>query len=341
MEKEELVRSYMGQGMKRDHCLEIVGLSKNQLYYKLKGNKPGRAVSMTTIWRDPTTLIRYQVDNQEVVEKIVDIKLNPDHTNWYRMIAVTLAIRGYYINHKKVYRLMQAYVLLEPPRKRTGRDFVQYRQIVPEGPLRVIEMDIKQLWIHGTRKRAYVLTVIDTYTRYVLHWDYGYHMTSKQVEIVWQYIIAEYFQPMGMHPEDVKIEVRSDNGKQFNCDLMTEFFKSNQIDHVFTHPYTPEENGHIESFHDILSSALKRDRFNDLDDLKKRLIRFYECYNNDRSHSGTHGIPPAKFWALHDLNKIEIIPLDKNKAKIQLQVAYQDILTLPGIFKYHYRANRA
>jgi len=183
--------------------------------------------------------------------------------------------------------------------------------------------------------------VIDTYTRYVLHWDIGYHMTSKQVEAVWQYIIAKYFQPLGIHLEDVVIEVRSDNGKQFNCHLMAKFFSENQIHQVFTHPYTPEENGHVESFHDILSTALKKDRFNDLPDLKKRLIKFYTCYNNDRSHSGTHGIPPAKFWALHDLNKVVIIPLDKNKAKIQLNVAYQDILTLPDIFKYQYRVDRA
>ena len=331
----------MGQGLRRDPCLDIVGLTRNQFYYKQKGSKPGRTASATTIWRDPVTLTKYEVENKEVVEKIVEIKLHPDHTNWYRMIAVTLAIMGYYINHKKVYRLMQAYVLLEPARKKTGRNFVQYRSIVPQGPLRVIEMDIKQLWIHGTRKKAYVFTVIDTYTRYVLHWDYGYHMTSKQVESVWQYIIATYFQPLGIHLEDVRIEVRSDNGKQSNCHLMEDFFHKNGLSHVFTHPYTPEENGHIESFHDILSTALKRDRFEDLGALKKRLINFYECYNNDRSHSGTKGVPPAKFWALHDLNQVDIIPLEKNKAKLELKVALQDILTLPDIYKYQYRVKRA
>ncbi len=331
----------MSLGLRRDHCLEIVGLTKNQIYYPLKGTKPGPTLSTTTIWRDPNTLIQYEVDNLEVVHKMIDIKLNPDHTNWYRMIAVTLAIMGYYINHKKVYRLLQSYVLLESPRKKTGRHFVKYRRIVPKGPLRVIEMDIKYVWVHEARRTAYVLTVIDTYTRYVLHWDVGYSMTSKQVEAVWEYIIAEYFQPMGLNIEDVEIEVRNDNGKQFNCHLLSKFFKENQIHQVFTHPYTPEENGHVESFHDILSCALKRDRFINLQDLEIRLIRFYECYNNERSHSGTKGIPPAKFWALHDLNKIEIITLEKNKATIKLNVAYQDILTLPDIYKYQYRAIRA
>lgn len=331
----------MAKGLSRDQCLSIVGLTKNQFYYRPTGKKPGRRPTETTIWRDPKTLLRYELDNREVVSKIIEIKLDPDQTNWYRMIASTIAIMGYYINHKKVYRLMQTYVLLEVAKRRTGRKFVQYRTIIPKGPLRVLEMDIKQVYVHGTQRKAYIFTVIDTYTRYVLHWDVGYHMTSHQVKHVWEYIVATYIQPMGVNIGELLIEARSDNGKQFNCALMADFFASNHIDHVFTHPYTPEENGHVESFHGIISKALKSDRYEDLLDLERRLIRFYECYNNDRSHSGTKGVPPAKFWALHDLNKIDLIPLEKNKARIELKVAYQDILLQPGIHKYQYRANRA
>jgi transposase InsO family protein len=35
--------------------------------------------------------------------------------------------------------------------------------------------------------------------------------------------------------------------------LIQEFFKENYLNQVFTHPYTPQENGHIESFHAILA----------------------------------------------------------------------------------------
>lgn len=328
-------------GLKRDRCLRITGLTKNQFYYVQKGTKPGKGPSETTTWRDPATLMNYELDNPDVVQKIVEIKLDPDHTNWYRMIAVTLQIFGYYINHKKVYRLMQEYILLEQPRKRTGRNFVKYRRVAPEGPLRVIEMDIKYVWIYEKRKYAFVLTVIDTFTRYVLHWTVGYSMKSEQVKNVWEYIIVEYLQPAGTITEELEIEVRNDNGKQFNSNLIIDFFKENRLHQVFTHPYTPEENGHVESFHNILGKALKKDRFTTLSMLGQRLERFYTCYNNDRSHSGTKGIPPAKFWALFELDKIEVIPLEKRKVKLKLKVAYQDILTIPSIGKYDYRVLRA
>ena len=327
----------MHQGLKRDKCLEIVGLTKNQFYYEGTGTKPGRAASTTTTWRDPETLIKYEVDNEDVVNKIVDMKLNPDQINWYRMITFALQIRGYYINHKKVYRLMKEYVLLEKARKKTGRDFVKFRRVTPTGPLRVLEMDIKYVWIHETRKYAYILTVIDTFTRYVLHWAVGYTMKSEQVKDVWEYVIANYFQPAGLLSEGVEVEVRNDNGKQFCSNVIIDFFKENKLHQVFTHPYTPEENGHVESFHDTLGKALKSDFFASLAMLERRLQIFYTSYNNGRSHSGTIGIPPAKFWALYEKSQIEVIPLEKRKVKFKLKVAYQDILTLPDINKYQYR----
>jgi len=328
----------MSLGLKRDNCLAITGLTKNQFYYRQKGTKPGRRASDVTLWRDPTTLIKYEVDNADVVQKIVEIKLNPDLANWYRLITVTLQILGYYINHKKVYRLMLSYLLLEQPRKRIGREFVKYRRVAPHKPLEVIEMDIKYVWVYNIRKYAFILTVIDTFTRYVLHWDVGFTMKSDQVKAVWEYIITKYLQPAGILEKGLDVEIRNDNGKQFNSNLVINFFKENYLNQVFTHPYTPEENGHIESFHKTLGKALKKDKFTTLKMLEQRLKKFYTCYNNERSHGSIKGIPPAKFWTLYELNKIEVIPLEKRRIKFELKVAYQDILTLPSITKYDYRA---
>lgn len=248
----------MSEGMNRDKCLSIVGLSKHQFYYQELGVKPGRAPSCTTTWRDPSTGIKYEVDNRMVVDQIVAIKLDPDHSNWYRMITVNLAIMGYYINHKKVYGLMQSYVLLEPAKKTKGRNFVQYRRVIPEGPLRILEMDIKYVWIHEAKRYAKVLTIIDTYTRYALHWVVGYAMKSIQVKEALEYVIAEYLQEAQMLHLDLEVSLRNDNDKVFEAKLIQDFFKANHIHQEFTHPYTPEENGHIESFHSILSNALKR-----------------------------------------------------------------------------------
>ena len=301
MEKIELAREFISNGYKRDESLRLVGLSKHKYYYKSKVTKPGRQKTEVTKWRDPLTKQYHHVDNLEVIKEIVELKLDPDHANWYRLITVTMQIRGYYINHKKVYRLMFESLLLDDPAKKTGRNFVKFRKIAPTGPLQIIEMDIKYVWIEGTNKYAFVFTILDTFTRYVLHWSVGYSMKSEQIKSAWEYVIAEYFQALCINPKDVMIEVRSDNGKQFTANMIQDFFIDNGFNQVFTKPYTPEENGHVESFHSIINKSLARDSFVDLLQLEIRLERFYCCYNNDRSHSGTKGIFPVVFKGVFPL----------------------------------------
>ncbi len=330
----------MAFGLRRDRCLDITGMTRNEFYYQEKGVKPGKRPSSMTRWRDPRTLQEYLVPNQEVVKKVVEIKLNPDLPKWYRLITATLQLLGYYINHKKLFRMMKEYLLLEDPRRRKGREFVAYRRVCPVGPLCILEMDIKYVWIYEQRRYAFILTILDTFTRYALHWKVGFSMKASQVKDVWEYVVVEYLQPVRIKMADVEVEVRSDNGTQLAAQEVAAFFKDNNIRHVFTHPYTPEENGHIESFHAVLSDALQNDRFTSLSQLEDRLNRFYTTYNNDRSHSGTKGIPPAKFWALHKMGKVEVRYLDNRRAKIIIKVPFQDIITFPGIDQYDYRAKQ-
>jgi putative transposase len=327
----------MGVGLSRDKCLDITGLSKHQFYRPVCSKKPGRQGSETTRYKDPLTSAEQEVDNERVLEQIIEIKSQPNLPNWYRMITRHLQLAGYYINHKKVYRLMEIQGLLEEPRKRTGRNFVGCRQVVPQQPLSILEMDIKYFWVHGPRKYAFVLTILDTYTRYALNWAVGYSMKAIQVKEAWEFLIANYLQPAGLREQDVKVEIRNDNGKQFSAHMLSAFFEENHIDHKFTHPYTPEENGHVESFHSILSKALKHELFADLQALERRLQQFYASYNDDRCHGSTAGLPPAKFWALHDLGKIETVKLKNNRLRFKLKVAYQDVLTLPDINRYQHR----
>jgi len=337
-----MVRVYASQGLSVDRCLSIVDLSKNQYYYKSKGTPRGRRPSQRTPRKESSSGKIHEVSNTDVVKRIVEIKLDPDHANYYRLITKTLCLEGYYINHKKVYRLMYEHILLEPKKRVRNKRYVQHRRVAPKGPLKILEMDIKYFWIHGKRRYAYVLTVIDTYTRYVLHWAVGYSMRSRQVRNLWEYIIAHYLQENIAKEVSVDIEIRSDNGPQFSSNEVMKFFENNKLTRVFTHPYTPQENGHIESFHNTLGKALSKNTFSSLADLEKRLNTFYLAYNNKRSHGSTLGLPPAMFWALYENGHISV---QRNEEKrtitFKLNVAYQDILALNDIHKFKYRVIRA
>jgi len=303
--------------------LSIINLSRHQYYYKPTGHRPGKKPSQTTKKQQGDQVV--EVNNAKVVEHIKDVQADPDTDYGYRKMCTLLMLAGYFINHKKVYRLMKEASLLKEWRKKMDKTYVQYRVVIPEGPLKVLEMDIKYAWITNHRRYAYILTIIDTFTRFVLHWQVGFTMKSQQVKQAWKEVIYYHLQPADLLRKNIHIEIRNDNGPQFGAKIIRRFFEENHLNQVFTHPYTPQENGHVESFHLILSKALANQAFWDIEDLKVRLSVFYEKYNNVRLHGSIANLPPRVFWDLWNENKISRSVLKNKKVKFILKIPYQQL----------------
>ncbi|WMJ75660.1 IS3 family transposase [Cytophagaceae bacterium ABcell3] len=313
----------MGQGLTRDRVLEILQLTRHQFYYIPKAGRRGRKKSSVVFRRvdDEHT----ECTNEDVVAEISRIQLDPDTDYGYRKMTIQLMLLGFVINHKKVYRLMKKALLLKARQKATGKTYIKYRIVTPEGPLEVLEMDIKQVWITRERRYAYILTIIDTFTRAVLHWSVGFSMRKSQIKQAWEAVITEHLQAADQLSKGVHVELRNDNGPQFSAAEIRGFFKENHINQVFTHPYTPQENGHVESFHSILKHALEGHTFWSLDELEERLNVFYYKYNNVRLHSSIAYLWPMKFWELWNEGKVIRIEKAKKRVKFKLSIPYQEI----------------
>ena len=315
----------MAQGMKRDKALSICGISKHQLYHQPTGGRRGRRPSEETFRRLGEQLV--EVPNEEVKEYIRKLFDNPLVDYGYHRMTGELTLAGFYINHKKVYRLMKEARLLRPKADRSAKRYVKYRVICPTGPLQLMEMDIKMVWIGKLRRYAYVLTILDVFTRVVLHWRVGFHMKQDQVQAAWEEIIENHLQPAGALAWVVHIEVRNDNGPQFCAESLRRFMIENYLVQTFTHPYTPQENGHIESFHAILSRTLEGQYFEDLLTLRTWLENFYDFYNYERIHGSTVKLPPMTFYQQWNLGRIERKVLDEKGRKVRfaLKVQRQEI----------------
>ncbi|MGB5323409.1 DDE-type integrase/transposase/recombinase [Lutimonas sp.] len=316
-----MVITYMGQGLKRDTALAICNLSKHQFYYRAKnGNKAGKPVSTQTLHRGKL------VDNSQVITLLKEIQSNEDTNYGYRKMSYQLSLLGFVINHKKVYRMMgQAHLLKEKIRPGREKKYVRYRTVTPERPLHVLEMDIKMVWLVEHRRHAYILNVIDTFTRVVLYWSVGYQMKQEQINQGWREIIKNHLQPNDLLREDLHVELRNDNGPQFSAGSVKAFLAENHIHQTFTHPYTPEENGHVESFHNILKKALGKQPYWSLAELEIRLEAFYQTYNEKRIHASTAYLAPILFWKCWQQDLIERIVLEKKKVRFKLKIPYQKL----------------
>ena len=320
---------YISQGLKRDTALQISGVTKHQYYYKNKRSKPGKK---PTLWVKKTS--GEKVENKQVVKRIEQYQSDNDTDYGYRKITYALKQEGYHMNHKKVYSLMKTNQLLKKQVKKHQKTYAKYRKILPQSPLELLEMDIKMVWLEECKRHGYVLTLIDTFTRMCLHRKVALSIKKEDVKTFWEEVIAHYLQPFDCLKRKLKIEIRNDNDKRFSAQMVQDFFKENYLNQVFTRPYTPQENGHIESFHAILRNHLKKYLFWDIEELKQNLSVFYFKYNTERIHGSIAYLSPLNFWKLWQLNLIEMkVNYKKRNMKFKLKIPYQNVKQIMGKYE--------
>ena len=160
-----------------------------------------------------------------------------------------------------------------------GKGFTQ-----PVGPHQHWHMDIAYLNIAGTF--YYLCTVLDGYSRAVVHWEIREQMKAHDVEVILQR--AREAVP-GARPR-----VITDNGPQFIARDFKAFIKISGMTHVRTRPFYPQSNGKIERWHKSLKRECIRPKAPiSLDDARRIVAQFVLEYNTERLHSGIGYVTPA------------------------------------------------
>ena len=322
-EKKSMVRTYVGEGLDVKVALELIDLSTYHYYHIKSESSKGRGRPVTTHTdKYIDDQINQVVENQEVVEQIEAILEDPDRQYGYKRMTAAMMFLGYIIGTKKIYRLMKQNGLLQKRRRPTGRNRVRGRIVKHTRPLEVLSMDIKQTWVAEYGRDAYTLTIIDTFTRLPLYRSTGYSMKQDQVRAAWEYVIEKYLQPADLLNKKLSVEIRCDNGPQFAAKMVRQFMEQNNLNQVFTYPYCPEQNGHIESFHAILGQHLDQFEFETLEDLETTLTLFYRKYSRTRLHGSIGCLPPLVFWKLWELGLVKTKEDAKGRTKFKITVPY-------------------
>ncbi len=283
--------------MKTEVC-RITQIQRSTVYYLNKDSRPGRKPSRITVFKNETV-------TEERVLSSVKALLDHEFLSYgYYKISKQLKIDGFVINKKKVYRIMKNYNLLKAQRIRTSgkRTFIKFRKPVAERPLNYFEMDIKYIYIPEERRNAYLLSIIDVYSRKIIGHIYKRSIRKMDVINLWQSLKTTL-------NDFKKITIRNDNGSQFIANDVRGYFHYHNINHEFTNIATPEDDGHIEAFHSILEREfLQRNDYTSFDEMKSAIARFMKCYNEERLHGSLNYRTPVQF--IRDFNE--------NESKIKL-----------------------
>jgi putative transposase len=310
-QRKQIIRSFVSRGLRVNIATRIGGIGKSTYYYKSNGLKKGKK-PMDFTWRGDKLC-----SNQEVVNEILDI-ISPEYLDYgYHTVTIELRRRNYLINHKKVYRLMKENNLLNPVQKR-GKDIKKeyVKMTVPplEGPFVTVEIDIKYIRIHEQNRNAYLLTFLCTFTRFAPVWALEYSMTANKIaSMVNEFIFHPSVKAQNPDPGKLNVKIRSDNGPQFIAKKLAEILEGLRIKHEFIRPATPQQNGHIESFHNTVARLVyNKNIFMDLDHAKKIFTDFFNTYNYQRMMPVLLYYSPYQFLKLWNIGNIGIT-LDKNR----------------------------
>jgi transposase InsO family protein len=149
-------------------------------------------------------------------------------------------------------------------------------------------MDVSYINLSGTF--YYLCSVIDGFSRSVLHWEIREQMKERDVQTV-------LLRAREMHPE-ARPRVISDNGPQFVAREFKQFIRISGMTHVRTSPYYPQSNGKQERWHKSLKAECIRPMCPlDLEDARRMVGEYVGHYNTRRLHSAIGYVTPADMLA--------------------------------------------
>ena len=160
-----------------------------------------------------------------------------------------------------------------------GKGFTQ-----PSKPHEHWHTDVAYVNLGGTF--YYLISVLDGYSRFLVHWELRESMNSGDVETVLQRAHERFpnFNP----------RVISDNGSAFIAKAFKTFIREAGMTHVRTSTYYPQSNGKIERWHrTIKSDAIRRYEPSDPDQARRIIREYVRHYNQIRLHSAIGYVTPS------------------------------------------------
>ncbi len=216
-------------------------------------------------------------EKQAIIDYYIDHPLEGYRRLTYMMMDADIVA----VSPSSVYRVLKNADLLNRWNRKASKKGTGFHQ-----PLKAHEhwhIDISYINISGTF--YYMCSVLDGFSRYIVHWEIREAMKESDVEIILQRAREKF-------PE-TQPRVISDNGPQFISKDFKEFIRISGMTHVKTSPYYPQSNGKLERYHKTIKSTCIRVKTPlSLEDARSVVSEFVTRYNNERLHSSIGYVTP-------------------------------------------------
>jgi len=240
---------------------------------------------------------------------------------------------GWFISESSVYRILRAFDLLPAPTHIVmiaGKKFQHPTHAVNE----LWQTDFTYFEIKGWGW-YYLGTVIDDYSRYVIHWKLFTTMNAGDVIE----LLEEAKRITGVDHPRVRHRPRllSDNGPCYVSKELAGWMEKKGMKHTRGAPYHPQTQGKIERYHRSMKNRILLDHYYFPGELEIVIAEWVEYYNNHRVHESLNNVTPADVYfgrrmkILDRRERIKRMTLQKRKGAHRAMIAQNNTAnTLPG-----------
>lgn len=219
-------------------------------------------------------------------QAIIDFHLKNPLEGYRRLTFMMLDADVVAVSPSSVWRVLGQAGLLKKWNGKESRKGTGFEQ--PLKPQQHWHIDVSYINICGTF--YYLCSVLDGFSRFIVHWDLRESMTEADIEIILQSAKEKY--------PDAKPRIISDNGPQFIARDLKEFIRISGMTHVRTSPYYPQSNGKLERWHQSIKRECIRPGTPLTPEDGRRLIASYvDHYNTVRLHSAIGFVTPNDMLA--------------------------------------------
>ncbi|WP_371742953.1 IS3 family transposase [Lentimicrobium sp. S6] len=219
-----------------------------------------------------------------------------------------------FISESSSYRILKAKGLIRPP----AFDLIRASNEFKDKTVRVNEMwqtDFTYFKILGWGW-YYLSTVLDDYSRFIVHWKLCKNMTAKDAESTINEALC-----LTEFKNNQKPKLLSDNGSSYIAADFRDYLQDNDIKQIHGRPGHPQTQGKIERYHRSMKNVIKLDIYHSPMELEHALKKFVHYYNYKRYHESLNNVTPSDMYfgkahrILEKRKKIKQLTLSERRSK--------------------------